>query len=79
MVMRKSRQASTGRATRNTTASSRLMEKATAVAATSITGPRQKGRMPVETRVLNVGHITGKPCYQGRHPEMVNVGKEEYF
>ena len=49
MVMQNSRQASTGRATRNTTASSLLMEKATPVAATSITGPLQKGRMPVET------------------------------
>ena len=36
MVIRKSRQASKGRATRNTTASSRLIEKATAVFVTSL-------------------------------------------
>ena len=39
---------SVGSATRNTTASLTLIEKATAVAATSMTGPLHAGRSPPE-------------------------------
>ena len=38
-----------GNATKNTNARVWLMENATPVATTSIMGPRQKGRMPMDT------------------------------
>ena len=47
-MIRKRQIASTGSATRNTSASSALMVNATAVAATSMTGPLHAGRIPPE-------------------------------
>ena len=49
MVMTNSAAPSTGSAMKKTTARVWLMEYAIPVAATSITGPRQKGRIPMET------------------------------